>query len=161
MLEPQYTPVDLQWKSVLLPGAMSSGGCTGEDIEMAEKSLGVIFPDEIRQFLVEFGAVCYRGGLSGSDVAGILSPCEDTSTPMWLDIVEITRRNRAVSPETYGPYSLAVGSDGWGTNYWYDDCRGAGVAEVLCGLGGRSYTPIRFRCLEELLRWTLSDECEP
>lgn len=64
------------------------GGCTGDQIKEAEKELELIFPEEYREYLKNFGTIRFNGvELCGLNVTG------------YLNVVEATEQEKSVNPE--------------------------------------------------------------
>lgn len=62
------------------------GGCSKEEIQMAEKALGLVFPEEYKDYLLEYGTVRFNGvELCGLNVTG------------YLNVVEATEQEKSVN----------------------------------------------------------------
>jgi cell wall assembly regulator SMI1 len=96
-----------------------------EDIDRAQATLGLRFPNDYIEFLRNFGAVVGRG----IEIAGVVNK-EKNNPPMWVDVVEWTIRKR----ETNGKYLdhgfLPISSDGLG-QVFYLDLRTDGISPVV------------------------------
>ena len=88
-----------------------SGGALKDEIKEAQQSLGVLFPEDYRQFLACYGA----GSFGGCEIYGIL-PAADT--PGIPDGIWATRylRQKYQLPEAY----IAVAFDGYGGYFCID-----------------------------------------
>lgn len=62
-------------------------GRSNEEIENAQKQLGVVFADEYKEYLSRFGLACFNG----HEITGICSMPR-------LDVVAVTIKNREFNP---------------------------------------------------------------
>ncbi len=75
--------VDLMNKTIELftkiEGIKTLGGCSQEEIQLAEKKLGLSFPNEYKDYLLEYGTARFNGvELCGLNVKGYLNVVEAT-----------------------------------------------------------------------------------
>lgn len=62
------------------------GGCTEKEIQVAEKTLDLIFPEEYKNYLLEYGTIRFNGvELCGLNVTG------------YLNVVEATEQEKSVN----------------------------------------------------------------
>ena len=65
----------------------SIGGCSTEQIEEAQNELNLVFPEEYKQYLLNFGAVRFNGvEICGLNLKG------------YLNVVEATEREKSINP---------------------------------------------------------------
>ena len=62
-----------------IKGLRYIGGCTEGDIQRAEKLLKLRFPDEYREYMLEFGSITFKGvELTGLNITGHLNVIDAT-----------------------------------------------------------------------------------
>ena len=82
----------------------------------AEAELGVVFPDEYREFLGIFGAAVGNG----IEIYG-LPPNDPDAAPTWQSVVTVTRRLREQRQAgTENQQHIAISDDGMGTYFFLD-----------------------------------------
>lgn len=65
----------------------SIGGCSIEQVEEAQNELNLVFPEEYKQYLLNFGAVRFNGvEICGLNLKG------------YLNVVEATEREKSINP---------------------------------------------------------------
>lgn len=84
------TEVDLMNKTIELfskiEGLKARGGCSQEDIQVAEQKLGLSFPEEYKNYLLKYGSVRFNGvELCGLNATG------------YLNVVEATEQEKSVN----------------------------------------------------------------
>jgi len=89
-------------------------GATGQQIERAQRELGIAFPDSYIAFLRECGWA------RGADLT--VYGLGDDMRGNW-DLPEMTRMERDVSPLKLPPHLLSVVPDGAGNHYCLDTSR--------------------------------------
>lgn len=71
-----------------IQGLFQIGGCTDEEIDAAQKALGIVFPQEYVDYVKAFGAVSFAGAeWTGLHVKG------------YLNVVEATEQEKSVNPD--------------------------------------------------------------
>lgn len=69
-----------------IPDLQYLEGCSMEQIEDAQKKLGMVFPDEYKEYVKEFGAICFFGTeWTGLNVDGYLNTVEATKQEMGVN----------------------------------------------------------------------------
>lgn len=69
-----------------IKGIRVIGGCAAKQIEEAQKKLELVFPKEYKEYLLNFGTVCFNGvELCGLNVTG------------YLNVVEATEQEKSVN----------------------------------------------------------------
>ena len=81
-----------------IEGLKALGGCSQEDIQVAEQKLGLTFPEEYRNYLLEYGTVRFNGiELCGLNATG------------YLNVVEATEQEKSIN--TFFPNRMFVIED--------------------------------------------------
>lgn len=71
-----------------IKGVRYIGGCSEGDIQRAEKILRLKFPDEYREYMLEFGSITFKGvELTGLNITG------------HLNVVDATLQERKFNPD--------------------------------------------------------------
>lgn len=69
-----------------IKGLKLLGGCSEEELQAAEKKLNLVFPEEYKNYLMEYGTVRFNGvELCGLNVAG------------YLNVVDATEQEKSVN----------------------------------------------------------------
>lgn len=69
-----------------IKGLKALGGCSEEEIQVAEKTLGLVFPREYKDYLLGYGTVRFNGvELCGLNVTG------------YLNVIEATEQEKSVN----------------------------------------------------------------
>lgn len=93
-----------------------SGPASTQEIEHAEKELGVKFPKEYQEFLEEFGAVL----ANGVEVYGLPSS-ELNAPPLWQNVVTVTKELRDWGQVGADQSALIpISEDGTGVYFFLD-----------------------------------------
>jgi len=103
-----------------------AGPSTEEEINTAERQLGVKFPSEYREFLAKYGAA----RIAGYQIAGLTHQDPD-QPPMWESVVQVTRSLRDRHGKV-GDYDglIAISGDGMGITF-YLRTKGDAAGRVL------------------------------
>lgn len=71
-----------------IKGIRYIGGCSEGDIQRAEKILRLKFPDEYREYMLEFGSITFKGvELTGLNITG------------HLNVIDATLQERKFNPD--------------------------------------------------------------
>ena len=71
-----------------IKGVRYIGGCSEGDIQRAEKLLGLRFPNEYREYMLEFGSTTFKGvELTGLNITG------------HLNVIDATLQERKFNPD--------------------------------------------------------------
>lgn len=100
-----------QLRERLRSAGLKRRGASAAEIEEAELSLGVRFPDQYRRFLAEFG----WGGVAHGELYG-LGP----DVPPHLDLVRATISERSEMAPAIPGHLLPVMNNGGGDHYCLD-----------------------------------------
>ncbi len=69
-----------------IEGLKALGGCSEGEVQVAEKSLGLVFPEEYKDYLLGYGTVRFNGiELCGLNVMG------------YLNVVEATEQEKSIN----------------------------------------------------------------
>lgn len=69
-----------------IKGLKLLGGCSEEELQVAEKKLNLVFPEEYKNYLMEYGTVRFNGvELCGLNVTG------------YLNVVDATEQEKSVN----------------------------------------------------------------
>ena len=103
-----------------------SGPSTEEEINTAERELGVRFPPEYREFLAKYGAA----RIAGYQIAGLTHQDSD-EPPLWDSVVQATRSLRDRHGKV-GDYDdlIAISGDGMDITF-YLRTKGDALGRVL------------------------------
>ena len=107
-----------------------AGPASNADIAQAEAELGVEFPKEYRDFLLQYGAVL----ASGVEVYGLIPKNVNNDPPLWQDVVNVTKELRGWGQAgTEKNELIPISEDGTGV-YFYLDTSEAPRTKV-CAIG--------------------------
>ena len=96
------------------------GNISGEYLEYSEKELGVSFPKEYRDFLLEFGALLGNG----FEIYGLIPEENQDECPLWQNVVTVTKPMRSSKQAgTDNTNMIPISSDGMETNYFINSGR--------------------------------------
>lgn len=91
------------------------GKISEQYIDYAEKELGVSFPKEYRNFLLEFGAVLG----DGFEIYGLVPELNQDEPPIWQNVVAVTHHIRSFNQVgTEDRHMIPISSDGMDTYYF-------------------------------------------
>jgi hypothetical protein len=111
-----------------------SGPIGKEAIERAEKELGVQFPAEYRELLLQYGAVL----VPGLEVYGLLAEPNLGAPPMWLDVISVTKELRGWGQVgTERNEFIPISDDGTGTYFFLDTSKSPNTKIWVIGPGVR------------------------
>lgn len=116
-----------------LGSTYTPGGASMEQIEAAERELGVAFPPSYRQFLAEYGAAVG----TGFEVAGLFLPSDDGEPPKWKNVLVVSKQMRRILGETMAPSLIPIADDGHGVTFYISgDVEGERVVAYGPGIDG-------------------------
>jgi SMI1/KNR4 family protein SUKH-1 len=115
-----------------------AGGASESTIAEAEATLGVRFPPSYRSFLAQFGAAVGRG----FSIAGLFHHLDQSTPPLWENVVTWNLRNRRVTRGLIPARYIAISSDG-GDYIFYLDTGTMDTESPVVVLGpGRDYVVV-------------------
>ena len=91
------------------------GNISEEYFEYSEKELGVSFPKEYRDFLLEFGALLGNG----FEIYGLIPEENQDECSLWQNVVTVTKQMRfSKQAGTENKNMIPISCDGMETNYF-------------------------------------------
>ena len=121
---------------LMCQNGMAAGAASAVNIAKAEAELGVLFPAQYKEFLAEFGAVL----VESLEIYGLVDPVIN-DPPMWVDVVDVTKKLREWEQAgTERKHLLPISDDGTGVYFFLNTAHfnnseiwgiGPGIDEVV------------------------------
>jgi|GEM_PF-676616 len=107
-----------------------AGPANNADIAQAEAELGVEFPTEYRDIVLQYGAIV----APGVEVYGLIPKSVNNDPPLWQDVVSVTKELRGWGQTGTEKHELIpISEDGTGV-YFYLDTSEAPRTKI-CAIG--------------------------
>ena len=124
----------------LCQGGVLSGPTSEEAVNRAQTELGVVLPNEYREFLLEHGAAL----VSGAEIYG-LPDLSKNDPPLWTSVISVTKQLREYGQAgTESGGNVPIADDGMGVYFFLNTQASPGTEIWAIGPGIEKLVSNRF-----------------